>query len=62
MIFQVNPLAEDPYEISCQHDISGESSARRQRIHMKHIDLFSSKDNSKRKIIQCRLLKFHFAL
>ena len=51
MIFQVNPLAEDPYEISCQHDISGESSARRQRIHMKHHVLFSSKDNSKRKII-----------
>ena len=38
-------------------DVSGESSAR-QRIHLKHQALFSSKDKSKK--LKCRLLQFLF--
>ena len=38
-------------------DVSSESSAR-QRIHMKHQALFSSKDKSKK--IKCLLLQFLF--
>ena len=38
-------------------DVSSESSAR-QRIHLKHQALFSSKDKSK--ILNCRLLQFLF--
>ena len=39
-------------------DVSSESSARRQRIHMKNQALFSSKDKSKK--LKCRLLQFLF--
>ena len=38
-------------------DVSSESSAR-QRIHLKHQALFSSKDKSKK--LKCRLLQFLF--
>ena len=39
-------------------DVSSESSAR-QRIHLKHQALFSSKDKSKK--LECRLLQFLFS-
>ena len=52
---QITTAADDSLEYFFQHFsekirlvISCESSAR-QRIHMKHQDLFSSKDNSKKK-------------
>ena len=39
-------------------DVSSESSATRQRIHMKNQALFSSKDKTEK--LKCRLLQFLF--
>ena len=52
-MFHVNPLSREKIRL----DVSSESSAR-QRIHMKHQALFSSKDKNKK--LKCRLLQFSF--